>query len=99
MQELRFEWIFPKKAHDMFLLEPGLPNRRKIRFLWFVIVHCIFWSVWLERNNRIFNDLAESNDEFWEKIKFRVAIWTTKLKEFNHFLISDIARDWKFLFC
>lgn len=93
LKELSVEWVFPRKAHDMFLVEPGLHSGRKSRCLWFFIVHCLFWTIWLERKNRIFNDLVESSDEIWEKLKFRVASWMKKLPEFNHLVITDVVRD------
>lgn len=55
------------------------------------------WSVWLERNSKIFNDKVESSDVIWEKIKFMVASWMTKMQEFNHISITDAVGDWNLL--
>lgn len=44
-------------------------------------------------NNRIFNNKAESSDDIWDKLKFRVASWLKKLSEFNHHFITDDVRD------
>ncbi|XP_073067252.1 uncharacterized protein [Primulina eburnea] len=95
--ELRCYWVFPQRARGMFIIEPGLSSGTRFKVFWYVIVHLTIGSLWLERNNRIFNDLNNNVNEVWELINFRVASSTSRIKEFNNFTISDLVRDWKFV--
>ena len=54
----------------------------------------ICWSLWLERNSRIFEDKESSLEFIWERVKFWVALWVFETKEFKDFLFSDLIRDW-----
>lgn len=35
------------------------------------------WSLWLERNRRVFEDKEAILEEVWSKLKVMVAWWTT----------------------
>lgn len=53
--------------------------------LWTVIVHCIYWSVWLERSRRIFDSLEECwLKDCWDKIKIRTSSRIEKHVEFKN---------------
>ncbi|XP_073059743.1 uncharacterized protein [Primulina eburnea] len=45
MGELSFEWVFPHHARDLFLIETVLPNGRRNKWFWFLVVHGIFWAI------------------------------------------------------
>lgn len=97
--ELGLVWVVPRSTRDLIALDLGRLLENKGRILWTVVVHCICWSVWLERKRRIFEDIEESIDECWDKIKIRTFTWTWKSLEFRNLSISDMLRDWKFICC
>lgn len=42
--------------------------------------------MWLERNQRVFNDRCESVEEIWDHIKYTVALWSLTLISLKDFL-------------
>lgn len=50
-----------------------------------------------ERNRRIFEGREEECSAIWDHIKFSVALWVHRDKEFNSPLFSDIVRDCNFV--
>lgn len=48
----------------------GKKNRRnkKGKFLWRLVAAVVMWSIWLERNNKVFNDSLEPIEEVWDRI-------------------------------
>ena len=64
-------WAWPLKCQDILLHVSGigdLNSRRKK--LWDVAVFAICWSLWLERNSRIFENIREEIDSIWDKVKY-----------------------------
>ena len=43
--------------------------------LWNVAVIALCWSLWLERNNRICDNIVGTFASVWERVKFWVALW------------------------
>ncbi|KAK6122032.1 hypothetical protein DH2020_044225 [Rehmannia glutinosa] len=58
--ELGLVWVTPQSGSDLFMTDLGGFWGSKGRTLWRVIVPIVCWSVWLERNYRIFSDIEES---------------------------------------
>ncbi|KAK6136806.1 hypothetical protein DH2020_029454 [Rehmannia glutinosa] len=79
--ELGLVWVTPQSGSDLFMTDLGGFLGSKGRTLWRVIVPVVCWSVWLERNNRILNDIEESTLECWDRIKFRIASWIVSSQE------------------
>lgn len=42
---------------------------------WTVMVHCLSWSVLMERNSRIFEDQEDSIEECWDKVRNVYSKW------------------------
>lgn len=57
------------------------------------MLQTVVWSNWLERNRRTFEEIEESVDELWIRIKTRAAWWISNHKSFRVFFFSDIIRD------
>lgn len=51
------------------------------------------WSLWTERNRRVFEDNKESLEEICFRLKIISARWTTNHKFFKSYHISDVARN------
>ena len=88
------QWIMPHAAADLFRCNIGGFINTRGHVFWSVIVQAMCWTLWLERNRRIFEDIEESLEDVWDRFKFRAAWWVSKHKEFKAFFVSDIVRDW-----
>lgn len=78
LEEMGLVWVVPRSLHELFAAAIGRELGRRGGIFWTMIVHYIFWSVWLERNRSIFYNLEESFEEYWDKIKIRVSRWIGK---------------------
>ncbi|XP_073035927.1 uncharacterized protein [Primulina eburnea] len=97
MQHLGFEWVFPRRSQDMLIIEPGFIKGKSMTNFWYLVVHCTFWSIWMERNSRIFREENKSCEDIWDSIRVRVATWAIINPQFQHITLSELARDWKFI--
>lgn len=73
LQEFGLSWVWPENCKELLQHVFGSSGycSRKNK-LWNVAVFAIFWSLWLERNNRIFEDIKNNFETLWDKIKYRV---------------------------
>lgn len=83
-EELGLMWVVPRSTRKLFVLDIGLDIGKRGSIFWSVRVRGIFWLILLERNSRIFDDIAELAEEWWEKIKFKASVWISKHSEFNN---------------
>lgn len=65
------------------------------RTLWATTVLSIVWSMWLEKNSRIFSGNEFSVRHLIVVIKNRVAWWLVRSGEFRGITISNICRGWE----
>ena len=94
LNELGLSWVKPQAVVNLFSLNLGSHISKRGKVLWRVIVQALCWSLWLERNKRVFEDCHESLEDVWDRVKFRVAWWVSIHKDFKTFPMSDIVRDW-----
>ncbi|CAN0921772.1 hypothetical protein LINGRAHAP2_LOCUS32762, partial [Linum grandiflorum] len=57
-----------------------------------VMMHATLWSVWLERNNRIFRDESRTTNQIFHKIMRLVGSWLHSWGLFSDMLLSDWHR-------
>ena len=58
-------------------------------------VIAICWSLWLERNNRIFEDVSSESDFIWDRVKYWVALClhdSRYFKELSFLIYVEIGR-------
>ncbi|PON52587.1 hypothetical protein PanWU01x14_208390 [Parasponia andersonii] len=88
-------WVWPKDDQTVLLHASGINSKKERRKkLWNAAVIAIFWSIWIERNKRIFDDAKEDLNSIWEKVKYLVALWVYDTRFFKDFSFSDHCRDW-----
>ena len=87
-------WVIPRSSNDFLCLGQGLFLNNKGKVLWKVVSIATFWVIWLERNNRIFEEGEESVEFLWDRLRLWVAIWLQNCKDFKRILFSLLVRDW-----
>ena len=60
------------------------------QILWSMILFSFLWSIWKERNDRIFRGYSLSTIDLISKITFRIAKWALVRKKFSNFTFNDI---------
>jgi hypothetical protein len=48
------QWDMPKDVRDLLACWWEGRGRSKIKVLWHLVPHCVFWCIWWERNSRSF---------------------------------------------
>ena len=72
----------------------GFGSNKMARALWNSMILALMWSIWMERNARIFND-KEMLQDIFEKAKYLASLWASMDKSFKGFPLSLIVTNWK----
>lgn len=59
------------------------------------IMAVVLWSIWLERNRRIFQEVDRNQNYLWNEILSLAALWSSKFPFFCNYDVSTIALNWK----
>lgn len=54
----------------------------------------VFWNIWKERNQRVFEGKLQSRSEVLESIIREIGSWLLVVMEFKGMFLSDFIRDW-----
>lgn len=69
----------------------------KGKLIWRSIPFAVFWSLWSERNLRIFEDVSSEPQKILDSVWFRLYAWTLSLPPFQGTKIHDWAFNWAFI--
>ena len=72
MKEFGKEWVIPRSSIDLLSLGQSFFLDKKGKTLWKVATIATFWAIWLERNRRIFEEVHESVESVWDRIRLWV---------------------------
>lgn len=75
MREVGIAWIFPNRLGDLFHGWNMVRTSKKGRLLWSLIYSAMCWSLWLERNQYIFENLLEPASKVYIKAKDYFCFW------------------------
>lgn len=62
--------------------------------LWSMVPVALWWSVWKERNNRVFENDAESFIQGYKKAKNLLLFWARRCQECDNDHKGGLLRDW-----
>lgn len=71
----RLWYSLPQDAVSHFKAHRGLVRKKKARKVWQVFCYAVVWSIWLMRNNFIFNNVSPDCLEILHMIKTRSWVW------------------------
>ena len=61
----------------------GLVRGKKNRGIWILILGCVIWSLWYERNRIKFEGKSPNQQKFVGSLKIRLGIWAKEMLEFS----------------
>ena len=68
-------WAFPNNVRDLFVQWRAPFGDKFFKKIWVAIFFIILWSIWKERNDRIFNGVSKHTNQIAELILLRVGWW------------------------
>ena len=71
----------------------GFGTNNLAKVLWKCMVLPLMWVIWIERNNRIFEDKVMRSEDLFEKAKYLASLWASLDKNFKKFPL--IVLNWK----
>ena len=82
-------WVMHRTVDDFFRQwQLGCKFVRK-NILWKLVWYASLWKLWLERNNRVFDNKRKSVDAIVDSIVWSVLEWVCKRKEFQGIIFDD----------
>lgn len=86
-------WAAPPSLKDLFLMKPPENARPFFKKIWWAIFYIISWSIWKERNERIFNNSASSKDKLCDLILTRLGWWIKAWGDPFPYSISEMVQN------
>jgi hypothetical protein len=68
-------WVMPRSVRELFA-SWWKGGRTRSAVVWKMVPHCIMWCIWMEHNNRCFEDLSRSREELLNFFLFTLYNWT-----------------------
>ncbi|XP_058203049.1 uncharacterized protein LOC131317517 [Rhododendron vialii] len=82
-------WVCPPSLADLANWWFGTRFRNMERHTWEVTFFATLWSLWLARNELIFNNTSRSASEVGDQIKTRVAMWMKAKFDIKVYSVED----------
>lgn len=99
MMEAGIDWVFPRCLWDSFLSWKVRKLSPRSKVLWSLVFPSVCWTIWLDRNQTIFENHAELAYNIFRKAKDLLCFWATSCKEMGgSFRCRDKERVGKY-FC
>lgn len=61
MSSFGVSWVMPRSILDVICCWKGVMGKQGHGKVWDGFIHHFLWSIWTERNDRVFNDLEHSS--------------------------------------
>lgn len=90
--EVGLSWAFPMHISDLFEQWLGFGKGSKGKRFWGLWICSIWWSLWLERNNKIFENCAEPSYMAYRRAYDRCMALCCN--DFVNWPILDLKASW-----
>lgn len=83
-------WVFSGSLDNLAGSWPihHLNHNRKLA--WTTVPAVVWWTIWKEKNARIFEGKTEEIKDIFQKAKWRLCVWLCSNKEFKDLKASDL---------
>ncbi|OVA06349.1 Reverse transcriptase zinc-binding domain [Macleaya cordata] len=91
LQPYKLDWVFADNLQiELWRWRENFGSRSG-RKIWQPLPFAIVWGIWLERNNRAFNEKENSMDEVIRNIKSLIYLWGTAKEIFEGYVVEDLV--------
>ncbi|KAL4203521.1 hypothetical protein AMTRI_Chr01g104330 [Amborella trichopoda] len=89
------QWVMLVTVKDLLSLYPFLHWPKAGRTLWKSAMATIIWTIWNERNSRIFQGIAIAGPALFPKVTSLVTFWASNHRTFARFPANTFLCNWK----
>lgn len=97
-REIGLLWVFPQDFFSLLMSWRMFGVPRKGKILWNLLLPAICWSIWLERNQTMFEGCAEPVLNVVKKAKDLACFWGVNCNLGEDYLVVSTKRDWCSMF-
>ncbi|XP_028108106.1 uncharacterized protein LOC114306978 [Camellia sinensis] len=83
------QWVSPSSLQDLLLWWYGQKYKNLGKLIWEVIPLAVVWSLWIARNNMVFNSKVPVWGNIVDSIKIKVATWVKFSSHLPNYTIHD----------
>ncbi|KAL7212077.1 hypothetical protein ACSBR2_014861 [Camellia fascicularis] len=87
-------WVSPESIPNLLVWWYGHNPKHLGKIIWEAIPLAVLWSLWLARNQKVFNHKDPIWKELVELVKIRVAIWSKQSVKSSYYSINDFISHW-----
>ncbi|CAL5391723.1 unnamed protein product [Camellia sinensis] len=87
------QWASPGSVQSILQWWSGCRMGQLEKKLWSVIPYAIFWSIWKQRNDRVFNGVEPNFVVMCETIKVRIALWFKSAVLALNYSVHDLVHN------
>lgn len=92
--EAGIQSTFLENLKDFVLVWKIPTSSPKARLLWILILPSIYWTIWLEKNQRSFENYAEPSFKVFARAKDRCCFWASYCKKWERLTFVELKHGW-----
>ncbi|KAG5541489.1 hypothetical protein RHGRI_021344 [Rhododendron griersonianum] len=82
-------WVSPATVKNLFLFWNGFNFKNLEKACWQATFFATLWTLWLCRNDKVFNNKTWEVDDILDLVKTRVALWIKGSFNLHHYSVQD----------
>ena len=83
IQKFAVSWVLPQDINHLIVGDFMSGRDKRTKVLWSLVIFAVFWILWREMNQRIFEDEEESLANIMESVHYWVALWACLHQDLN----------------
>ena len=92
IQKFNLAWVIPQDINHLIEGDFMMGREPRTKLLWSLVIYVVIWSLWTERNWRIFERREESSGNILDSVYYWVALWASLNNCLNQIPFSDWLR-------
>lgn len=82
-------WVCPATLKGLFLFWNGFPFKNLEKSCWQATFYAVVWTLWICRNDTVFNEKPWEEEDIVDLVKTRVAIWIKGKFNLHDYSVED----------